>query len=116
MTSNGSESVLGGRCPSTVVLRHISGKWTLEAIAALRKHPLRTRALQRALPGISPKVLSQTLRELQRLGLVHRQEFDAAVRHVEYRLTALGLSLSTTLTALDAWVGDHAEQLRDGGA
>lgn len=72
---------------------------------------MRTHALQRSLPGISPKVLSQTLRELERVGLVEREEFDTAARHVEYRLTELGRSLSATLTSLDAWVGEHARHL-----
>lgn len=110
-SSHNDETVLGHRCPSTPLLRHVSGKWALETIATLRQAPLRTHALQRSLQGISPKVLSQTLRELERVGLVEREEFDTAARHVEYRLTELGRSLSATLTSLDAWVGEHARHL-----
>jgi DNA-binding HxlR family transcriptional regulator len=98
-----AQTMLDGACPSSRALARITGKWSLEAVAALRGGPLRNHQLLRALPGISPKVLAQTLRELESNGLVVRTEFEAAVRHVEYALTELGRSLDTALAAVDRW-------------
>lgn len=105
---NRDPSVLEGACPSAAALHRVAGKWSLPAIAALRAGPLRNHALMRALPGISPKVLAQTLRELEADGLVTRTEFASAVRHVEYALTDAGQALSAALVPVDRWARERA--------
>lgn len=96
-------TVLGSCCPSAPALRSVAGKWSLEAIAALRGGPLRNHELLRALNGISPKVLAQTLRELEAGGLVVRTEYESSVRHVEYALTERAHALSAALAPVDRW-------------
>lgn len=112
--AEGQESVLGAACPATAVLQQLDGKWALPAVAVLRGGALRTHALQRALPGVSAKVLAQTLRDLERLGVLTRTEIEAQVRHVEYELTELGQSLTRVLASLDDWAGIHARRMRPG--
>jgi len=107
-TRMNTQTVLG-TCPSAAALRQVSGRWSLEVVAALRAGPLRNHALLRQLRGVSPKVLAETLRGLVHSGLVVRTEFDAPARHVEYALTAQGLALTAALAALDAWALDRAD-------
>ena len=107
--SAGSETVVESKCPGAAAMRRLGGKWSLEAIAALRERALRNHELLRALPGISPKVLAQTLRDLESEGLVLRTEYEASVRHVEYSLTELGRSLNAALVDVDRWAQQHGQ-------
>lgn len=73
--------------------------------------PQRTGKLQRAMPGISKKLLTQTLRELERDGLVKREVFRVVPPMVEYSLTGLGIALAEPLLMLYEWAENHSELL-----
>ena len=97
-------------CPSRRVLELIANKWALLVIPLLRGEPQRNNELLRKVGGISQKMLTQTLRDLELNGLVLRDDRQTVPPHVEYRLSALGLSLSQTLIAVDRWAeSNHAE-------
>lgn len=97
-------------CPSRRVLELIANKWALLVIPLLRGKPQRNNELLRKVGGISQKMLTQTLRDLELNGLVLRDDRQTVPPHVEYRLSPLGLSLSKTLVAVDRWAeSNHAE-------
>ncbi|WP_133645823.1 winged helix-turn-helix transcriptional regulator [Paraburkholderia flava] len=98
-------------CSSRRALELIASKWTLLILPALQEGPMRNNALLRRIGGISQKVLSQTLRDLERNGLVIREAHDGKVPHVEYRLSELGRSLSDALIALDRWAETNVTAL-----
>jgi DNA-binding HxlR family transcriptional regulator len=103
--------VYAAQCPCRDVLDLLANKWAALAIGALEDGPLRFGELQRRLQGISPKVLTQTLRRLEENGFLHREIYPAVPLHVEYSLTDLGRSVSTPLAALRTWVETHLDQL-----
>ncbi|WP_406869649.1 winged helix-turn-helix transcriptional regulator [Paraburkholderia fungorum] len=103
--------VFDAACSSRLALELIAGKWTLLIMPALLPGPMRNNALLRKIGGISQKVLTQTLKELERNGLVIREEQPGAVAHVEYRLSELGRTLSDALVALDDWAENNAAEL-----
>ncbi|RKP50469.1 winged helix-turn-helix transcriptional regulator [Trinickia fusca] len=94
-------------CPSRAALALVASKWSLSIVPALAAGPVRNNELLRRIEGISQKMLTQTLRELERHGLVERIDYGTVPPRVDYRLSALGHSLSDTLTALDRWAQDH---------
>ena len=97
-------------CPSRRVLELIANKWALLVIPLLRSKPQRNSELLRKVGGISQKMLTQTLRDLELNGLVLREDHQTVPPHVEYRLSPLGLSLSKTLIAVDRWAeANHAQ-------
>lgn len=109
MTSNAN--VYSSACPSRAVLELISGKWTLLIIPLLAKGPERNNEMLRKIGGISQKMLSQTLRELEAHGLVLRIDHGTVPPHVEYRLTELGHSLSRALEPVDRWAEQHLDEV-----
>ena len=104
--------VYSATCPSRRVLELVSNKWALLLIPALRDGALRNSELLRRIGGISQKMLTQTLRELEDNALVQRVDHGTVPPHVEYSLTELGRSLSRTLRAVDSWVEAHHHELR----
>mgnify|MGYP001393645306 CR=1 FL=1 len=94
-------------CPSRAILELIADKWTLLILPALRRGPKRNGALMRQMGGVSQKMLTQTLRELERNGLVARCDHQEVPPRVEYDLTELGRSLSDTVRKLDSWAENH---------
>ena len=94
-------------CPSRLVLSRLAGKWPLLVIDALGGGAMRNGALLRRITGVSQKMLTETLRELEELDLVERTVLDKVPPHVEYRLTPLGESLSSVVAQLDRWVEQH---------
>ena len=95
--------VYAADCSARDALALISGKWVMLLLPALAEGPQRNRALLRKIEGISQKVLTQTLRQLERNGLIERCDLGGKPLHVEYRLTEVARSLVDTLTALDRW-------------
>jgi DNA-binding HxlR family transcriptional regulator len=93
----------GGPCPVRDVLDKIGDKWSMLLVMTLASGPKRFNQLHREVPDISQKMLTQTLRELQRDGLVARQVFDTKPPAVEYRLTPLGQSLIVPFGHLIEW-------------
>jgi DNA-binding HxlR family transcriptional regulator len=99
-------------CPSRHVLARVGEKWTLMSVVALAEGPLRFGALQRRQEGVSQKVLSQTLRNLESDGLLTRQVVARRPLNVTYTLTALGQSLVPLALALKAWSEGHLHEIR----
>lgn len=91
-------------CPSREVLAIIGDKWALLLMPVLAEGAKRNGELMRRLGGVSQKMLTQTLRDLERNGVVVRQDFQEVPPRVEYRLTPLGASLGRVVGALDQWV------------
>jgi DNA-binding HxlR family transcriptional regulator len=85
----------------------VGGKWKPLVLWALSGQPRRFGALRRELPGVSEKVLTQQLRELERDGIVHRAVHDQVPPRVEYSLTELGVSLERALAPLGDWGERH---------
>jgi DNA-binding HxlR family transcriptional regulator len=98
-------------CSARDALELISSKWAMMILPALAQSPMRNAALLRRIGGISQKMLTQTLRDLERNGLIVRQDMRSVPPHVEYRLSRLGASLSKTLVVLDRWAERHFHQL-----
>lgn len=99
--------------PPRDVIDLLSDKWRVPVLHLLRTKSMRSNQLQRALAGISPKMLSQTLRGLERDGLVHRHVYDVLPAHVEYDLTPLGQSLMPILQDLCRWAKDNIKIRND---
>ena len=104
-------SVLKPGCPSRLVLDRIADKWTALIIQILARETLRYSALQREIGDISQKVLTQTLRSMERDGLVRRKVYDNATPKVEYTLTSLGRTLIEPLQGLCRWSEKYLPQL-----
>jgi DNA-binding HxlR family transcriptional regulator len=96
-------------CPVRNVLDRISGKWHTLLISALVDGPLRFGELKRALPDISQRMLTQSLRDLQRL--IARRVYPTLPPSVDYRLTDLGRSLIEPLGGLIRWAEAQAEAI-----
>lgn len=90
-------------CPSRGLVARLGEKWAMLALTALADGPVRFGALKRRLEGISAKMLGQTLRSLERDGLVARTLRDARPIAVDYRLTARGRDLLPLARALKDW-------------
>lgn len=97
------------RCPTRQVLDRLADKWALLILDRLRGGPVRFNQLRRDIQGISQKVLSQTLKKLERDGLVSRQAFATVPVTVEYALTPLGVSLIDTVATLAHWAESHMD-------
>ncbi len=98
-------------CPTRVVLDRIADKWAVLILGLLRDGPVRFNRLRRDIEGISQKMLSQTLKNLERDGLVQRTVFPTVPVTVEYSLTPLGTTLTDTFDALRAWAETHIEDV-----
>jgi DNA-binding HxlR family transcriptional regulator len=96
-------SVFAAHCPAQQALERIADKWTALVIYRLEKGPKRSSELQREIGGISSKMLTQTLRGLERDGLVRREVFPVIPPKVEYSLTTLGRTLTEPLKAICRW-------------
>ncbi len=94
-------------CPVRGVLDKISDKWSMLLVMTLASGPRRFNQLRREVPDISQKMLTQTLRELQRDGMVARQVFDTKPPSVEYRLTELGQSIIVPFGHLIIWANQN---------
>ncbi|NOU07339.1 MAG: helix-turn-helix transcriptional regulator [Hyphomicrobiaceae bacterium] len=104
-------NVYAEACPSRAVLALVADKWTLLIMPALRQGPMRNSDLMRRIGGISQKMLTQTLRELERNGLVVRVDHNEVPPRVDYALTPLGRSLAEAIRKLDAWCEAHIDQV-----
>lgn len=104
-------------CPSRQLLERISGKWVALVLAALGGEepgdgrPMRYSELSRTLTGVSQKMLTQTLRSLERDGLVTRTVTPTVPVTVTYELTELGLSLHGVMRAVKAWAESRMDEV-----
>jgi DNA-binding HxlR family transcriptional regulator len=94
-------------CPTREILDRIGDRWTVLVVSSLEDAPLRFSELGRRIEGISQKMLTQTLRGLERDGLVTRTVHAAVPPRVDYELTDLGRTLTPVLAALDTWARTH---------
>ncbi|MER5475289.1 helix-turn-helix domain-containing protein [Streptomyces sp. NPDC002935] len=98
-------------CPTNQLLDRISDKWVSLIVSALAGGPMRYSDLGRKIAGVSPKMLTQTLRSLERDGIVSRTVTPAVPVRVDYELTTLGGNLSCLLTAVKDWAEHHIEEV-----
>lgn len=103
-------NILASVCPSRTVMRHLTDRWTPFIVAALSEQPVaRFGELKAMIQGVSPKVLTQTLRSMERDGLVERRVTASIPPRVDYELTALGTTLIEPMTALRHWAQDNMQ-------
>ena len=98
-------------CPVRGVLDKISDKWSMLLVMTLASGPRRFNQLRREVSDISQKMLTQTLRDLQRDGMVARRVYDTKPPSVEYRLTELGESIIVPFGHLIQWAGDNHRRI-----
>lgn len=98
-------------CPSRTILDQIADKWSMLILMVLDE-PHRFNAIKRRLDGITQRVLTQTLRKLERNGMVTRTVIDGKILGVEYALTPLGQSLKAPFNALYDWTVENMEMIQ----
>jgi len=98
-------------CPTRLVLDRVGDKWTVLVALLLSDGPLRFSGLRGRLGRVAPKVLAQTLRRMERDGLVSREVFAEVPPRVEYTLTGLGQSLIEPIAVLASWAEVHVGQI-----
>lgn len=103
-------NVYSPACPSRVTLDRIGDRWTALIVGILEDGPRRFTEIRDTV-GISPKVLTQTLRALERDGLVVRRAYAEIPPRVEYELTPLGLTLREPLAAIRDWAEAHIHEI-----
>jgi DNA-binding HxlR family transcriptional regulator len=114
--TNGAEmepfvaDVYSPTCPSRVALDRIGDRWTALIVGVLEDGPRRFGEIRDAM-GITPKVLTQTLRTLERDGLVERRAHAEIPPRVEYSLTPLGMTLAEPLAAIRDWAESHIHEI-----
>ncbi|WP_433661817.1 winged helix-turn-helix transcriptional regulator [Nocardia sp. CA-128927] len=96
--------IYSAKCPTRQVLDRLAGKWTVLIVDALADGTMRYTDLHKRIEGISQKMLTQTLRELETDGFVTRTVHPTVPPRVEYTLTELGHSLRTPIAALRDWI------------
>jgi DNA-binding HxlR family transcriptional regulator len=99
-------------CPTRLVLDRIADKWAVLVLGLLAEGPVRFNALRRHIGGVSQKMLSQTLKGLERDGLVQRQVFPTVPVTVEYSATSLGKTLAMTLDGIRVWAEAHIAEVQ----
>ncbi|WP_326596105.1 winged helix-turn-helix transcriptional regulator [Streptomyces sp. NBC_01803] len=104
-------------CPTRTVLELIASKWTMLVLVALEDgRPTRFNELRRRLDGVTPKMLTQTLRALERDGLLTRAVYPTVPPRVEYRLTGLGVGVGRLIAGLTEWSKEHIGEILDARA
>jgi DNA-binding HxlR family transcriptional regulator len=101
--------VYSQNCPTRLVLDHIADKWASLILWRISDGPVRFNELRRKIEGISTKVLSQALKELERDGLINRRAFATVPVTVEYSITPLGNTLAEKLATVTQWAEQNIE-------
>lgn len=101
------------QCPVRDVIDRVGDKWSVLLLLELSAGPHRFMALRRALPDISQRMLTKSLRQLERDGLVSRTVYPTKPPRVDYALTPLGRSLFDTLGGLVRWADSHHGEIRE---
>jgi DNA-binding HxlR family transcriptional regulator len=100
-------------CPARTVLETLANTWTLLVLSFLRRHdgPMRFNQLRRHLKGVTQKTLTQTLRSLERDGLVTRTVYLTVPPRVEYAVTSLGGQVGELFSGLGGWAEQHVDEI-----
>jgi len=98
-------------CPTRQVLGRIADKWTMLVVTSLEGGTLRFSQLRARIEGVTQKMLTQTLRGLERDGLIRREVFPTVPVTVEYSLTPLGRSLAEAVATIRRWAYDHMDDI-----
>ena len=99
------------KCPTRVVLDRIADKWTVLVLGLLSETPLRFNQLRREIEGLTQKMASQTLKAMERDGLVTRKVTPTVPITVEYSITPLGRTLAATVDGLRLWAQAHIDDV-----
>jgi len=109
-----ADGVFPAGCPSRTLLDHITSKWGVLILLALSEGGQRWSELRRRAEGVSEKMLAQTLKTLERDGLVSRKAQPVIPPRVDYSLTERGYELSALLVPLVAWAFENADDIING--
>jgi DNA-binding HxlR family transcriptional regulator len=104
-------NVYDAQCPTRLVLNRIADKWSILVVSSLENETKRFSTLRREIGGVSQKMLTQTLRGLERDGVVTRTIYPCVPPKVEYSLTPLGRTLVSLLDAIRVWSETHIEEV-----
>lgn len=99
------------QCPSRDVLKHVTSRWGVLILVALREGTHRFSDLRRKMGGVSEKMLAQSLQWLEQDGFINRVSYPVVPPHVEYSLTPLGEQVSEKVAALADWIELNIEQV-----
>lgn len=110
-SEDGRFDVMAAACPTRQVIRQVGDKWSLLVLYALSTGTKRFSQLRSEVEGISQKMLTQTLRALERDGLVHRHAYPTIPPKVEYNLTPLGQSLEDAIAVVRRWAYTHVDEI-----
>lgn len=99
-------------CPARLAVDLFGNSWLTVIVYTLRDGPMRPVELRREIGGISQKMLTQTLRRMERMGLLERRRYAEVPPRVDYALTRAGIDLLTPIFALGAWVDEHGTAVR----
>jgi DNA-binding HxlR family transcriptional regulator len=99
------------RCVTRKILGHVTGRWGALVLGALIDGTQRYSELRTRVDGISEKMLAQTLRDLERDGLVKRHQYPTVPPRVDYTLTSTGLEVAERVHGLISWLEDNVRQL-----
>ena len=105
--------VMNPKCPTQQVLDRVASKWTMLVILALGEQPQRYAQLQRRIGRVTKKVLTQTLRALERDGLLHRHVYDTVPVQTEYELSDRGRSLAAAVAVIRAWAYENVQGVQE---
>ena len=103
-------------CPTRALLETLGDKWWTLVVSALAEGPQRYSELARAIAGVSPKMLTQTLRALERDGIVARTVTPSVPVRTDYELTELGRSVLPVLQAIKCWAEEHMGEVLEARA
>ncbi len=103
--------VLSENCPSRPILQHLTNRWGGLVMIVLLKGTHRFSELRRDIEGISERMLTQTLQQLEQDGMVHRQSFNTVPPHVEYSLTSYGRQAGEKIADLVDWLETHLGEI-----
>ncbi|WP_150255876.1 winged helix-turn-helix transcriptional regulator [Nocardiopsis deserti] len=110
-TGQAAHDGLGITAPHRELLNQVLDKWSMEVLNVLCERPSRFNELRRAIPAVTQKSLTATLRRLERNGIVHRAVVGSRPVAVEYRITPLGKTLRHPVDVLLDWISAHAPEI-----
>jgi DNA-binding HxlR family transcriptional regulator len=103
--------LLASECPSREILSHVCSRWGVLVLVVLRSGMHRFSELRRKIGGVSEKMLSQTLQNLEQDGFVDRRSLPVVPPHVEYRLTPMGEEVALQVDSLACWIENNLPRI-----